>query len=105
MASLARLRQLVAQCANSRCEYCGLSELGQAATFYLDHITPIASGGGLQRKITWLTPVCIAPCGKVLGSMHQILSRGPLWRSSIQESSNGTITTGGLVWSWLASQT
>jgi hypothetical protein len=41
----ARLRRLVALRAGSRCEYCGLSQEGQEATFHVDHIVPKASGG------------------------------------------------------------
>lgn len=39
------LRQLVVNRANNRCEYCGLSQRGQAATFHIDHIYPVAAGG------------------------------------------------------------
>lgn len=45
MAVSARLRQQVAARAGGRCEYCGLSHEGQAATFHIDHIVPQASGG------------------------------------------------------------
>ncbi len=31
--------------ARNRCEYCRLSQLGQEATFHIDHITPRAAGG------------------------------------------------------------
>jgi hypothetical protein len=31
--------------AGNRCEYCGLSQLGQEAAFHLDHVIPRASGG------------------------------------------------------------
>jgi hypothetical protein len=31
--------------ARNRCEYCGLSQLGQAATFHLDHVIPEMAGG------------------------------------------------------------
>ena len=44
----ARLRRLVALRAVGRCEYCGLSQEGQEATFHVDHILPRA-GGGLTR--------------------------------------------------------
>ncbi len=40
-----RLRQLVVARANHRCEYCELSQQGQAATFHIDHIIPLATGG------------------------------------------------------------
>lgn len=41
----ASLRRLVIQRAANRCEYCGLSQTGQAATFHIDHIVPVAAGG------------------------------------------------------------
>jgi hypothetical protein len=37
-------RQLVFR-AGDRCEYCGLAEQGQEATFHIDHIVPRAAGG------------------------------------------------------------
>ena len=39
------LRQLVIQRAKDRCEYCCLSQVGQAATFHIDHIIPVMAGG------------------------------------------------------------
>ncbi len=39
------LRQLVIQRAKNRCEYCCLSQAGQAATFHIDHIIPVVAGG------------------------------------------------------------
>src|SRR5206468_1403858 len=41
----AALRRLVIQRAGSRCEYCGLSQVGQEAAFHFDHIIPRAAGG------------------------------------------------------------
>lgn len=41
----ARLRRLVIRRAANRCEYCGLSQTGQEATFHIDHITPVVAGG------------------------------------------------------------
>jgi 5-methylcytosine-specific restriction endonuclease McrA len=41
----ARLRRLVIQRAGGRCEYCGLSQEGQEATFHIDHVIPVADGG------------------------------------------------------------
>ena len=40
-----RLRRLVIRRARNRCEYCGLSQLGQEATFHVDHIVPVIAGG------------------------------------------------------------
>lgn len=34
------LRRLVTQRAGNRCEYCGMSQLGQEAVFHIDHIIP-----------------------------------------------------------------
>jgi hypothetical protein len=39
------LRKLVIRRAKSHCEYCRLSQKGQEATFHIDHIKPVASGG------------------------------------------------------------
>lgn len=41
----ASLRRLVIQRADNRCEYCGLSQLGQAATFHIDHVIPVVVDG------------------------------------------------------------
>jgi hypothetical protein len=41
----ARLRIFVMQRASDRCEYCGLSQYGQEATFHTDHIIPVSAGG------------------------------------------------------------
>ena len=40
-----RLRRLVVRRAGNRCEYCQLSQIGQEATFHIDHIIPEAAGG------------------------------------------------------------
>jgi len=41
----ARLRRLVTGRAAGRCEYCGLAQIGQEATFHIDHIIPTNAGG------------------------------------------------------------
>jgi len=41
----AALRRSVIQQANNRCEYCGISQIGQVATFHIDHIIPVVAGG------------------------------------------------------------
>ena len=41
----AALRDEVSLRAGNRCEYCGLSQAGQEATFHIDHVTPRAAGG------------------------------------------------------------
>jgi 5-methylcytosine-specific restriction endonuclease McrA len=54
----ASLRRLVIQRANSRCEYCTLSQAGQAATFHIDHVVPVAAGGLTQADN--LALACVA---------------------------------------------
>ena len=39
------LREVVVLRARNRCEYCGLSQLGQEAAFHIDHVAPRAAGG------------------------------------------------------------
>jgi hypothetical protein len=41
----AALARQVVERAGNRCEYCGLSQLGQEATFHVDHVQPVAAGG------------------------------------------------------------
>lgn len=38
-------RQRVIQRADNRCEYCGISQVGQVATFHIDHIVPSVAAG------------------------------------------------------------
>ncbi len=40
-----KLRRFVIQRAAFRCEYCGLSQEGQEATFHVDHVIPKSAGG------------------------------------------------------------
>jgi len=39
------LRREVLRRAGNRCEYCGLSQIAQEATFHIDHVFPISAGG------------------------------------------------------------
>jgi len=39
------LRRLVIHKAANACEYCGLSQEGQEATFHIDHVMPRVAGG------------------------------------------------------------
>lgn len=50
MAVSERLRKIVAERAQGRCEYCGLSQAGQEATFHVDHVIPVASGGKTETN-------------------------------------------------------
>ncbi|CAN5450667.1 hypothetical protein BH20ACI1_BH20ACI1_18260 [soil metagenome] len=44
------LRNLVVRRAGNACEYCGLSQKGQEATFHIDHILPVVSGGETEAE-------------------------------------------------------
>jgi hypothetical protein len=46
----AALRRLVIQRSGDRCEYCGLSQAGQVATFHIDHIIPEIAGGATTAE-------------------------------------------------------
>lgn len=54
----ARLRRQVIERAQSRCEYCGLSQAGQEAEFHIDHITPISAAG--STKLENLALACVS---------------------------------------------
>jgi 5-methylcytosine-specific restriction endonuclease McrA len=41
----AELRALVSERADGRCEYCGLAQAGQEATFHIEHVVPRSAGG------------------------------------------------------------
>lgn len=41
----ASLRRLVIERSENRCEYCKVSQIGQVATFHIDHVVPVAAGG------------------------------------------------------------
>jgi hypothetical protein len=57
MAVPASLRKRVARRAKHRCEYCGLSQAGQAATFHVDHIVPQVAGG--ESSLENLALACV----------------------------------------------
>lgn len=39
------LRKEVIDRAKNRCEYCQISQVGQVATFHIDHVIPVVAGG------------------------------------------------------------
>lgn len=45
MAIPVSLRRLVIQRSQNCCEYCGLAQAGQVATFHVDHVVPVAAQG------------------------------------------------------------
>src|SRR5262245_37134316 len=50
-------RQVVARAGNY-CEYCGLSQVGQEATFHIDHVIPRAEDG--PTELTNLALACVS---------------------------------------------
>ncbi|MCI0378960.1 MAG: HNH endonuclease [Gemmataceae bacterium] len=53
-----KLRRRVETRAGGRCEYCGLAQAGQEATFHIDHITPKAKGG--RTRLNNLAFACVS---------------------------------------------
>lgn len=51
------LRALVNQRASGRCEYCRLSQVGQEATFHIDHVVPRSAGG--ETAVENLALACV----------------------------------------------
>ena len=54
----AKLRRAVIRRAGGRCEYCGLAQAGQEATFHIDHVVPVTAGG--QTVLENLAPACVS---------------------------------------------
>ncbi len=52
------LRRQVVQRARERCEYCGLAQAGQEATFHIDHVVPVTVGG--QTALDNLALACVS---------------------------------------------
>ena len=54
----ATLRRQVIERADNRCEYCLLHQAGQEATFHVDHVTPLKSGG--ETTLDNLALACVS---------------------------------------------
>ena len=52
------MRQAVILRAGNRCEYCGLAQDGQAATFHIDHIVPVVAEG--DTSLANLALACVS---------------------------------------------
>ena len=49
----------VATRANGRCEYCGMHQSLQGATFHVEHIVPQSRGGNSDlENLAWCCPAC-----------------------------------------------
>lgn len=70
MAIPRNLRRLIIQRADNRCEYCRLSQLGQVATFHVDHVTPVVAGGPTDADN--LALACVA-CSLSKGAKQAII--------------------------------
>lgn len=64
------LRRFVTQRASDRCEYCGISQIGQVATFHIDHIVPVVAGGPTEESN--LALACVS-CSLRKGAKQMIL--------------------------------
>ena len=58
MAIPANLRRQVITRAANCCEYCGLAQTGQEATFHIDHVVPVVAGG--QSTSENLAMACVS---------------------------------------------
>ncbi|HKQ48190.1 MAG TPA: HNH endonuclease signature motif containing protein [Phycisphaerae bacterium] len=55
----ADLHRAVIERSAGRCEYCRLAQLGQEATFHVDHVIPISAGGRTQLdNLAWACVSC-----------------------------------------------
>lgn len=54
----AHLRRQVIHRAQDRCEYCGLSQASQEATFHIDHVVPVKTGG--ETTLDNLALACVS---------------------------------------------
>jgi 5-methylcytosine-specific restriction endonuclease McrA len=88
MAVPASLRKRVARRAKHRCEYCGLSQAGQAATFHVDHIVPQVAGG--ESSLENLALACVycslrkGGRGRLLVTRRAVVPRGCFIPGSIR---------------------
>src|SRR5258708_35475330 len=54
----AHLRRQAGQRAQNRCEYCGLAQAAQEATFHIDHVVPVSAGG--KTALNNLALACVS---------------------------------------------
>ncbi len=66
----ASLRRQVIERAGNCCEYCGLSQAGQEATFHIDHVIPVKAGGPTEAKN--LALACVS-CSLRKGARRQAI--------------------------------
>ncbi len=64
------LRRLVIQRSGDRCEYCGISQLGQVATFHIDHVIPVVAGG--ETSAENLALACVS-CSLRKGARQELV--------------------------------
>lgn len=60
----AGLRRLVIRRAANACEYCGLPQEGQEATFHIDHVMPRVAGGETRVAMTYHYTIHAAMIGR-----------------------------------------
>lgn len=85
----AALRRLAVARASNHCEYCGLTQDGQVATFHIDHVTPVAAGGATSEDNLALACVsCSLRKGRVRPQSTSFPARRHLY--SIPETMTGT---------------
>src|SRR5688572_9492795 len=85
----AGLRREVTRRAGNRCEYCRLAQAGQEAAFHVDHVHPVAEGGGTVPENPALA--CVS-CSLRKGARR--LARDPLTGKAVLPSFIPAISPG-----------
>ena len=95
------LRALVARRDGGRCRYCGLRQVGQAATFHVDHVVPRSRGGATAiNNLVLQCPSCsVRKSNKVDGDDPLTGATVPLfhplrdqWADHLSVDEDGTCT-------------
>jgi 5-methylcytosine-specific restriction endonuclease McrA len=68
-------RQVMTRAANC-CEYCGLAQTGQEATFHIDHVVPVVAGGqSISENLALACVSCSLRKGARLASVDHTQAR------------------------------
>lgn len=94
----ASLRRWVIQRANNRCEYCGISQIGQVATFHIDHVIPVIAGGETTAENLALYTVFPVRFARAHGRKLKMQKRVKLSIFLILVNRDGMLTLLGMAW-------
>ena len=86
------LRKEVIDRAKNRCEYCQISQVGQVATFHIDHVIPVVAGG--ETTSDNLALACVS-CSLRKGARQKL--QDSVTGKTVLDNKNGGITLLGTV--------